>query len=59
MAKVEKVYFKVNLTGEVVIEAADESGAIAESRDYFVTTGKGLSWAVTQVKVQVNPPPPV
>ncbi len=57
MALVEKTYYKVVLSGEVTIQAADEATAITAARDYFVGTGKGLAWAVSKVNVQVVPTP--
>ncbi len=52
---VKKTYYKVNLTGEVTIEADSEADALAKARDFFTTTGQGLAWAVVKVGVQVKP----
>ena len=53
---IKKTYYKVMLGGEVIIEATDESNAIAKAKDHFVTTGQNLTWAVSKVDVQVNAP---
>ena len=54
---VKKTYYKVHLTGDVVIEATDEADSLAKARDFFVSTGQGLTWAVEKVEVQVNAAP--
>lgn len=56
MATEKKTYYKVILQGEVIIEAADESDAIAKAKGYFVTTGQDLTWGVSKVEVQINTP---
>lgn len=56
MTTVKKTYYRVKLTGEVVIEAAGEDDALTQARDFFVTTGQGLAWAVEKVDVQVRAP---
>jgi 1,2-phenylacetyl-CoA epoxidase PaaB subunit len=53
---VKKTYYKVNLNGEVTIEATDEANALVKAKDFFVTTGQGLAWAVVKVDVQINHP---
>jgi hypothetical protein len=54
MPLVEKTYYKVELKGDVTIEAGSEEDAIAKARDYFVKTGKGLAWSVSKVVVTVD-----
>lgn len=54
---VKKIYYKVSLVGDVIIEAADEADAIKLARDYFVSTGQGLTWAIEKVEVETKPTP--
>ncbi len=54
---VKKTYYKVTLIGEVVIEANDEADSLLQAKNFFASTGQGLTWAVEKVEVQVNPTP--
>jgi len=54
---VKKTYYKVHLIGDVIIEASDEANALVKAKDFFVSTGQGLTWAVEKVDVEINAVP--
>ncbi len=56
MPTIRKTYYKVTLKGEVIIEAIGEDDALTQAKNFFVTTGQGLAWAVEKVDVQVSAP---
>lgn len=53
---VKKTYYKVHLNGDVIIEAVDEADSLTKAKDFFVSTGQGLTWATEKVDVQINEP---
>ena len=50
----QKKAWKVIVKGEIILEAATMEESITKAADFFITTGKNLSWSADEIEVYIE-----